>query len=79
MVDGKIHGTFGCDQGVFEVVPMKNEQWQINCILEKSVGEIAWCDIDNDGIDEMMTIEPFHGDSMKIYKSTEGKYSESYS
>ncbi|MBS4842464.1 MULTISPECIES: hypothetical protein [Clostridium] len=79
MVDGKIHGTFGCDQGVFEVVPMKNEQWQINCILEKSVGEIAWCDIDNDGIDEMMTIEPFHGDSMKIYKLTEGKYSEIYS
>jgi hypothetical protein len=78
MVDGKPRGTFGCDQGVFEVIPSKNEEWQVNQLMEGNISEVAWCDIDSDGKDELMTIEPFHGNSMKIYKYIDGKYTEIY-
>ncbi|WP_244833514.1 hypothetical protein [Clostridium sp. BJN0001] len=78
MVNGKPQGTFGTDVGVFEVIPHKNDKWEVKCILDKSVGEVAWCDIDSDGNDELMTIEPFHGNSMKIYSMSNGKYTEIY-
>lgn len=40
-------------------------EWRVEKILEGQVGEIAFADIDGDGLEEMMTIEPFHGNSMK--------------
>lgn len=78
MVDGKPRGTFGCDQGVFEVIPSKDGQWQVNHMMEGRISEVAWCDLDGDGQDELMTIEPFHGNSMKIYKLIDGNYTEIY-
>lgn len=36
--------------------------------MEGHIGEIATIDIDNDGEDEIMTIEEFHGDTIQIYK-----------
>lgn len=77
-VDGKPRGTFGCDQGLFEVIPHKDKKWEVNQLLEGKIGEIAWCDLDSDGNDELMTIEPFHGNSMKIYKLIDEKYTEIY-
>jgi hypothetical protein len=78
MVDGKPRGTFGCDQGVFEVIPHKDGEWEVRHLMEGEIGEVAWCDLDSDGQDELMTIEPFHGNSMKIYKFIDGKYTEIY-
>jgi hypothetical protein len=78
MVDGKPRGTFGCDQGVFEVIPHKDKEWEVNNLMSGQISEVAWCDLDNDGEDELMTIEPFHGNSMKIYKLIDGKYTEIY-
>ena len=34
--------------------------------MEGHIGEIATIDIDNDGEDEIMTIEEFHGDTIQI-------------
>lgn len=78
MVCGKPRGTFGCEEGVFEVIPNKNGNWEVNKLLDGKMGEVAWCDLDGDGQDELMTIEPFHGNSMKIYKFVDGKYTEIY-
>jgi len=46
MVDGKPRGTFGCDQGVFEVIPNKDGEWQVNHLMEGKISEVAWCDLD---------------------------------
>ena len=43
-------------------------------ILEGHIGEIATADLDGDGIEEIMTIEPFHGNSIQIYKKEEDGY-----
>jgi hypothetical protein len=78
IVNNKPRGTFGCDQGIFEVIPHKDKEWEVHQLVNGAVGEVAWCDIDSDGQDELMTIEPFHGNSMKIYKSIDGNYMEIY-
>lgn len=44
--------------------------------MEGHIGEIATVDIDNDGEDEIMTIEEFHGDTIQIYKKINGKYTK---
>lgn len=75
---GQVCGYFSSDQGVVRVCPPTNKDgsWSITKIFDKPTGEIAFVDIDNDGIEEMMTIEPFHGNSMKIYHLNNAKYEE---
>lgn len=67
---GKDVGYFGSDQGILRVsAPEKRGgQWKTELIMEGHIGEIATIDIDNDGEDEIMTIEEFHGDTIQIYK-----------
>lgn len=71
--EGRVCGYFSSDQGVLRVEPPKPDgtEWKVTKIIDKPIGEIAFIDIDNDGKDEMMTIEPFHGDAMHIYHENE--------
>lgn len=40
----------------------------IEKLFDKEVSEFAWVDIDGDGVDELATIEAFHGTTLNIYK-----------
>ncbi len=73
-------GLFSSDQGVFKCVPPshENEDWKVEKVLDGAIGEIAATDIDQDGNLELMTIEPFHGDRIKIYKKIEGEFTPVY-
>lgn len=74
----QIYGYFGSDEGIFKLKPSYQEDWTIEKVLEGPVGEIAFMDINGDGIDEMMTIEPFHGNEINIYEHKNGKYIKVY-
>ncbi|MFI3284807.1 MAG: hypothetical protein R3Y57_06955 [Erysipelotrichaceae bacterium] len=78
MYEGKVCGYFASEQGVRRLTPPSSSQtdWKIEKIMEGSISEIAFADIDNDGVEEMMTIEPFHGNIIKIYKLKDGEYKE---
>lgn len=78
--NGKDVGYFGSDQGILRVMPPESVdgEWKKEYILEGHIGEIATIDIDQDGQDEIMTIEEFHGDTIKIYKCIDGTYQEVY-
>lgn len=67
---------FGSDQGIIKVTPpsKENQQFQVEPILQTPVGEIAVIDIDGDGQNEIMTIEPFHGNTIQIYKKIDGSF-----
>ncbi|MEG0469881.1 MAG: hypothetical protein RR562_08230 [Longicatena sp.] len=73
-------GYFGSDQGILKVMPPKElgGQWRVESVLQGEIGEIATVDIDGDGNKEIMTIEPFHGNTIKIYKKVNGKYTPVY-
>jgi hypothetical protein len=46
--------------------------WSFTRVLEKEISEIAVADLDSDGEEELVTIEPFHGDTLRVYKRTSG-------
>lgn len=70
-----------CDEGVFHITPPEvcGGQWMVEKILDKAASDIALYDIDGDGIEELATIEPFHGDRFTIYRKTGNEYEEIYS
>ncbi len=78
--DGQVVGYFGSDQGVLRVTPptSSNPNWQTTQVLTGPIGEIALVDLDQDGEMEMMTIEPFHGNTIRIYKKILGVYTPVY-
>lgn len=73
-------GYFGSDQGILKVSPPKYRggNWDCEHILDGEIGEIASIDIDGDGAKEIMTIEPFHGNLIHIYKEINGRYTRVY-
>ncbi len=68
------------DQGVFNIFPpnKNNEVWKSEKILDKPVSDIYFIDLDGDGIEEMVTLAPFHGDEFSIYKKEGGSYRLAY-
>ncbi|MDX9940309.1 MAG: hypothetical protein RBT44_10180 [Sphaerochaetaceae bacterium] len=58
------------DQGVFAIYPPKEESgsWVVKQLLAEGVSDMAFVDFDGDGNEEMITICPFHGDTIRIYK-----------
>lgn len=77
---GKMAGMVTCEEGVFAVTPPQKtgEAWTIETVLERPVSDIAVIDIDGDGEDELVTIEPFHGNQFLINKKTENGYQAVY-
>jgi hypothetical protein len=69
-VDGVATVLITADEGVFALpVPANHEdKWQARLFLERPVSEIAMIDWDEDGRDEFVTVEPFHGTSLCLYR-----------
>lgn len=61
-------GTVTADQGIFKIF-YEDHQWKVNQLSSKAVGEVAIIDLDHDGQDEWLTIEPFHGNEIHLYSS----------
>jgi hypothetical protein len=62
-------------EGVFNVFwDTIKKQWQTERWLDCEVSEIAMIDLDGDNIDELITIEPFHGTKLVIYKMINNKW-----
>ncbi len=78
--DGYTEALTACDEGVFKVIPpeRKGGAWSIKKVLETRASDVAVCDIDGDGIEEIATIEPFHGSDFVIYHKTPEGYAEIY-
>jgi hypothetical protein len=73
-------GFITSDEGVMALTPPKTggTAWGAQRILERPVGDVAVCDIDGDGVDEIVTIEPFHGNQFVVNKKQDGGYGVVY-
>ncbi len=73
-------GFFTADEGVFALIPpgISNPDWRVDQLMNQRVSDIAVFDIDNDGIDELITIEPFHGNAFVIRKQGNEGFEEVY-
>ena len=62
------------------VIPPENpsEEWTTQHLLKAAVSDAGIHDLDGDGEDEIITIEPLHGDCVKIYHKNNDKYDVVY-
>ena len=53
---GNVCGYFGCDDGLYKVIPPENENldWKIEKILDGYIGEVSIIDIDNDDVNQKL-------------------------
>lgn len=63
-------------EGVFQFFPpeKKEGEWKVVQLIQEPSSDAVMVDFDGDGAKELLTISPFHGDSVFIYK----KYGEVY-
>jgi hypothetical protein len=55
-------------EGIFYFEQLPGEQWVKKLLFEKEVSEFGFIDLDGDGREELITIEPFHGEALNVYK-----------
>ena len=66
-VDGKETLLFSGKEGVF-YLDFDGSRWSLHRWFDHEVSELALVDLDGDGQDELVCIEPFHGTGLNIYK-----------
>jgi hypothetical protein len=49
-------------------------EWTSDLLVEREISDINSCDLDGDGDQEIVTIEPFHGNRLAVYKNVEGNW-----
>jgi hypothetical protein len=59
-------------EGVYALKVPEDEgaEWESEQIIEGEISEIYPFDLDGDGVDELAVIEPFHGDTVAVYKQS---------
>jgi len=65
-------------EGIF-YIDKEGEKWRTNAIIHKEVSEMAFFDLDGDGENELVTIEPFHGNTLNIYKKDGANWVQKFS
>lgn len=78
--EGHDAGFVTHDGGICAVVPPREPgaQWSFSRVSDIPTGDVALCDLDGDGEQELITIEPFHGGNFIVRKRIEGNYREVY-
>jgi hypothetical protein len=68
MIDGEERLCVSGAAGIFALGPDPGGSWAMHRLLEREVSEFTFIDLDGDGRSELVTIEPFHGHRLNIYK-----------
>ena len=62
-------------EGLFAAdLEASGDDWGFRQVIGREISEIAVSDVDGDGKDELITIEPFHGNSVSVYKPASGQW-----
>lgn len=73
--------VIGCDNGIFQFIPPESAEgeWEIRTLSTDACSDAVLLDFDGDGVPELGSIAPFHGDTLKFYrKNAEGQYELEY-
>lgn len=68
------------EEGLFALFPpdSADASWESERLLERPVSDVYTADLDGDGVLEMVTIEPFHGDALKVYRQSRSRWQTVY-
>ena len=76
LYEGVETGIVTSEEGVFRFIPPAepDSSWQILRHLDEPTSDALFLDLDGDGEKEMLTLSPFHGDTLKVFKQTDSGY-----
>ena len=66
-------------EGIFYFEQQPGDKWVKKQLFNKEVSEFGLIDLDGDGQEELVTIEPFHGESLNVYKRVGEKWELKFS
>lgn len=59
----------GSENGVFRFAPPdQDDSWNLEKLIDSPTSDMLLVDLDEDGKDELITLSPFHGDQISIWK-----------
>lgn len=66
------------EEGVFSFMPpaAPGQEWEIEHLLNEPTSDALLLDFDGDGEKEMLTLSPFHGDTLRIFKQKNGAFEQ---
>ncbi|MEA4911255.1 MAG: hypothetical protein VB092_01400 [Oscillospiraceae bacterium] len=68
---------FSGSEGAFAVkAHRENNRWRVEQLLDHEVSDLYVCDLDDDGEEEITTINGFHGNTLAVYKHGASGYKE---
>ncbi len=78
--DGSTSSIVSCDSGVYQFFPPqeKGGQWRVEQLVSDAASDGLLLDLNNDGVEELCTIAPFHGDTINVYEKKDGKFQLAY-
>lgn len=78
--DGVETSVVSADCGVFQFIPPENKdgEWEIKTLITDATSDAALVDLDEDGEKELLTLAPFHGEKIRIYKKMDGEFKQVY-
>jgi hypothetical protein len=69
--EGRRSLLIGAAEGLFAVdIEAPGREWPSRQVLPQEVSEMAVFDLNGDGAEELVTIEPFHGSALRAYRKT---------
>jgi hypothetical protein len=69
--EGRRTLLIGAAEGLFAVdLDSPGKAWSSRQVLARETSEMAVFDMDGDGVDELVTIEPFHGNMLRAYRKS---------
>lgn len=69
----------GTENGIYKVMPPEKEgEWSYEKLLDIPASDMLYLDFDGDGERELLVLSPFHGDTLNLWKKTEGEYQKVY-
>lgn len=78
IIEGRESVCISGSEGIIAVYNDDNQGWKTLKLFTKEVSEFEFFDLDGDGINELITIEPFHGNSLNIYKKMNNSWTQCY-
>lgn len=79
IIDGEEELCVSGAQGVFSLQLDQKGSIKLEPLFHKEVSELSFIDLDGDGLSELITIEPFHGNVLNIYKRIGGDWKLKFS
>lgn len=69
---------FGADSGVFRITApiQRGGEWKMEQLLTVPTSDMALCDLDGDGIEEMVHYSPFHGSTCSVWKKKSDEWTQ---